>query len=292
MQEWIQGHVQWVQHLAPAGFGNASQQVEIRLRRVELRRVIDARADDLRAAHLPVFDIHQVQQVGADLFSGEPRFIMPRPGLFKAHRLALAFGTGDHSLQVQEVPEVALFVESLDVDQPIAPVGDDLGREVRILQAPHAPLPDLGPKLPVFVPVQPDAGPAGFGVGGEGHRATQAVLPMGQQRVAFIRPQGDFGARLGRRGDIAEQFWILRGADAAHQFAGGSKLRLEGVFVDRGLQDDGGLLDEDLGKLVRGVDIVETAFALLGHPDHRILRGVAGNENGAHGDAVTDNGLH
>ena len=115
---------------------------------------------------------------------------------------------------------------------------------------------------------------------------------MGQQRVAFVRPQRGFGARLGRRGNIAEQLRILGRADATHQLARGPDLRLEGVFVNRGLKDYGSLLNEDLREIIGRVDVVETAFALVGHPFHGVRWRVARNENGAESDAVANDGLH
>src|ERR1051325_11618748 len=43
-----------IDDLSAAAFRNAPQQVHVRLRRIELRRIIYARTHHLRAAHLPV----------------------------------------------------------------------------------------------------------------------------------------------------------------------------------------------------------------------------------------------
>ena len=72
-----------------------------------------------------------------------------------------------------------------------------------ILDAPQAPLADLRPELAVLVPVQPNLSPFCLRVGSEGDRAAKAVLPMSQQRIAFVGNQWCLGAGLLARGDVA-----------------------------------------------------------------------------------------
>src|SRR5437879_9378312 len=171
MQERIDGGDDGIQNLAAAGFGDATQEIEIRLGGAELRRIIDAGADGLEAAHLAVFDIHEVEHIEADFFGRKTSFVMAGPGLLQMDGLALAFRTGYVDGQIEEIAVVALFIERLDANQSFAFIDGHFGGEIGVFETPKAPLANLRPELPVFLPVQPDFSPACFGVGSEGDGA-------------------------------------------------------------------------------------------------------------------------
>src|SRR5262249_33006599 len=147
---------------------------------------------------------HQIEEITTDLFGGELSFITTGPRLFETNGGALSFGTDDNRLQVKEVAVFALVIKGFNADVPFALVDGDLGSEIGVLEPAKAPLSRLGPELAVFGPTKPISGPTGFGVGGEGNRTPEAVLPVSQNRVAFIRDEGKLGAAFGRRANVSE----------------------------------------------------------------------------------------
>src|SRR5204862_1667473 len=122
--------------------------------------------------------------------------------------------------------------------------------------------------------------------------SAEAILPMCEQRIAFIRPERCFGTWFGSGGNIAEQRWIFTGADAAHDFAYRTDLRFERFFINGRFEDDGGFFDENLREVVGRVDIIKAAFALVSHPDHGIRSRMARNQNRTDSNAIASNGLH
>ena len=217
---------------------------------------------------------------------------MAGAGLFEMNRLALAFGTDDNRLEVEEVAIVAFVVEGFDVDHAFAFIDVHFGGEVGVLDSAQAPLADLGPKLAVLVPVEPELAPLGLGIGSEGDGAAKAVLPVSEERIVFVGEEGSFGPRFGGGGNVAKERGILVGADAADKFGLGLQTGFEGIFINGGLENDGGFLDENLWEFVGLGDVVESAFSFVGHHDHGVGRGMAGDQHGADSDAVADDGLH
>src|SRR6185369_7825619 len=69
-----------LENLAAAALGQAPQQVQVRFGRIELGRIIDAGAYYLRAAQLSFLEVHQIEQIRADLLGWEARLVMARPG--------------------------------------------------------------------------------------------------------------------------------------------------------------------------------------------------------------------
>ncbi len=192
--------------------------MQVRLRGVELRRVIHARAQELLARHFAIAYFHQVQRVAANLFRRETRLVVAGASLFEAHHLPIALRAHDDRLQVEKILVVPVRVERLDADHAFAFVDVHLRGEVGVLHAAQTPLRGLHPELAILVPVHPHARPLRFGVAGERDGAAQPVLPMREQRVAFVRVQRNFRARLRLRAHVAVQRGIFVSANAADEF--------------------------------------------------------------------------
>ena len=95
----VRRHVR-IQDLASAGLAQSSQQIIVRLSRAEFGGVVHARTEHLRAAHLPVFDVHQIEQISAHFPGRKPRLVVPRAGLFQMRRQLLAFRADNRCLQI------------------------------------------------------------------------------------------------------------------------------------------------------------------------------------------------
>src|SRR5436190_2012251 len=119
---------------------------------------------------------------------------MSGPSLFETNRLPLAFWADHDGLKIQEIAVIALLVQRFDTQMAFAAINGHIACEIRIFQTTHAPLADLGPELAVFVPAQPIASPPCFRIRRERHRASKAVLPVSENRIALVRHERSFGA--------------------------------------------------------------------------------------------------
>ena len=111
-----------IQDAAVAGFGNAPEQIKIRFRGGEFRRVIHTRSEHLRSLKLPIFLLQEIDQIRSDLLGRKFSFIMPRAGLLELDADTLTFGADDNTFQIEKVPEIAICIESFHADGPLAAV--------------------------------------------------------------------------------------------------------------------------------------------------------------------------
>src|SRR5438874_1688037 len=146
-------------------------------------------------------------------------FVTSGAGLFEADSFALAFRADDDGLQAEKIAILAFVVERFDAHVRLAFVDGDFGGEVGVLDAAQTPLGGLRPELAILIPAEPILRPTSFGVGSERDRPAKAVLPMRENRVAFVGDERDFGAGFRRGADVAAQLRIFLSADAAHDFA-------------------------------------------------------------------------
>src|SRR3982750_2548366 len=119
-----------------------------------------------------------MDHVSARVFGREGGFVVAGTGLADVDALAFALGADNNVFKVEEVSVVALGIEGFEIDQALAFIDGHFSGEVSVFKAAQRPLADLRPELAVLVPVEPDLSPTGFGIGGEGDGATEAILPM------------------------------------------------------------------------------------------------------------------
>ena len=115
---------------------------------------------------------------------------------------------------------------------------------------------------------------------------------MGQQRVALRRQQRCLGTGFFAGRHVAEQLRVAARAEPGQQFAAAALLRRKRLLVDRGLEDDGSFLEEDLWQLRRVGDVVKPPGALVGDLDHGLRPGMARDEHGADSDLVGAHAVH
>ena len=285
-----------------AGAGDLFQKRDVRAGGVVLRAVADADAGCLghrAAVRLWVGDAHQVR---AHVRRVEAAFIAPRRHLLQFEALAArarfgpfaavaGLGPFDKTPEIEPVERLAVIAERFHLHAAVP--ADDPGGDFQVALRPLArgPANSLRPKFAELLPVHPMLAPVAGRVGRECHAASQAILPVGQERAALAPVDGLqrlFRARLELGDHEGQKRRELTRGKTFDRLGHGFQDRRERLVGDQTAANHGGFLDEDLRELARILGVVITSACGLGDNLQRLdlLGAVRRDADGRYGDAT------